>query len=202
MKKLILVLSLLSLTSCGGFKKMIGADYDNRLDKVDNKVDDLTRRVSALESKLTTNMIVLEGHTSELYSLQIQLNEANVAASEFEDKVGDNFNELADEITLINTKITTVNGQINLLSAQIDALVLDIAALQGYAITEIYDPCGQQGTYDEVILRTGNNELLAYFENGSNRYLAKLPVGTYRTTDGTHCFFSVTTGGVIGNEHN
>lgn len=60
-----------------------------------------------------------------------------------------------------------------------------------YTITEIIDPCGDQSGFDEVILRTANEELLAHFASGSLQYLTLLPPGSYVTTDGHSCYFTV-----------
>jgi hypothetical protein len=65
-----------------------------------------------------------------------------------------------------------------------------------YQVTEIIDPCGQQhpNGYDEVILKLGNGKYLASFSdnaNGLNTRFGVLPAGTYRTTDGTNCTFTL-----------
>lgn len=59
------------------------------------------------------------------------------------------------------------------------------------AIVELLDPCGPSGGYDEVLLRFADRSLVAYFEQGSNRFLVKLSPGTYRTTDMQQCVFTI-----------
>lgn len=59
-------------------------------------------------------------------------------------------------------------------------------------IIETIDPCGQEATYDEVILRLSDYSLVSYFRSGSNEFLTNLvPNVNYITTDGTGCMFKV-----------
>ena len=64
-----------------------------------------------------------------------------------------------------------------------------------YSIVEIIDPCGDApGKYDEVILKLANGQYLASFSDnasGLNTRFGILPTGTYQTTDGTGCTFSI-----------
>lgn len=63
------------------------------------------------------------------------------------------------------------------------------------AVLEIIDPCGDAANiYDEVLLRLGDGTLLASFSdnsNGKNTRFSVLPPGSYVTTDGSNCMFSV-----------
>ena len=59
------------------------------------------------------------------------------------------------------------------------------------AIYEIIDPCGDSEGYDEILLRLNDGQLMAYFENGNNRFLSLLPPGLYITTDSQKCLFKV-----------
>lgn len=62
------------------------------------------------------------------------------------------------------------------------------------AILEIIDPCGDSpGEFDEIMFRLSSGELVAYFEQGSKRFLTVLNPGNYRTTDKQSCRFTVTT---------
>lgn len=69
----------------------------------------------------------------------------------------------------------------------------------------IVDPCGATpGYYNEVFLRLQNGTLLASFSdnsNGKNTRWAILVPGTYITTDGTNCTFTVDAHGMLTNEH-
>jgi len=61
------------------------------------------------------------------------------------------------------------------------------------AILEIIDPCGDNpGQFDEVLFRLSSGEVVAYFEQGSKRFLTVLNPGNYRTTDTQNCNFTIT----------
>jgi len=73
------------------------------------------------------------------------------------------------------------------------------------AITEIVDVCGDApNIQDEVLLRLGNGKLIVLFadnSNGKNPRLSVLSAGNYITSDGSNCFFTVTSTNQITNEH-
>lgn len=60
-----------------------------------------------------------------------------------------------------------------------------------YSVAEIIDPCGQQAAFDEVILRLTNGQLLAHYSDGAKQFLGLIGPGSYVTTDGTSCAFTV-----------
>lgn len=60
-------------------------------------------------------------------------------------------------------------------------------------ILEYLYPCGEQEGISEVLIRMFDGSLLAYYRQSNRKqFLAKLPAGQYRTTDGYHCNFEVT----------
>jgi hypothetical protein len=65
---------------------------------------------------------------------------------------------------------------------------------------EVIDPCGDNpNVIDEVILRMPDGKLLASFsdnEEGRNTRFSVLPEGTFMTTDGSRCVFTVSNGNV------
>ncbi len=69
------------------------------------------------------------------------------------------------------------------------------------AVLEVIDPCGDApGLYDEVILRLANGQLLSSFSDnasGKNTRFSILTAGTYKTTDGSNCIFTVTAEGDV-----
>lgn len=71
-----------------------------------------------------------------------------------------------------------------------------------YTVTAVLDPCGRQGSYDEVLLRMSSGQILAHYASGANQFLTLVSPGSYVTTDGTHCYFTVDSNGDITNEHN
>ncbi len=68
----------------------------------------------------------------------------------------------------------------------------------------LVDPCGDKsGVYDEVFIRMANNTLVASFSNNANGDYTRLSVlvpGTYITTDGDNCTFTVSEEYDIVNE--
>lgn len=70
---------------------------------------------------------------------------------------------------------------------------------QSGLFVKIVDPCGQETSFDEVILVTRDGDYLAYFAgtDTTTSRLAMLDIGnTYITTDGTSCIFKVTSNGI------
>lgn len=70
--------------------------------------------------------------------------------------------------------------------------------------TGVVNPCGDApSVYDEVLIKLSNGTLIASFSqnaNGQNTRFAILPAGTYITTDGDNCTFSVNSNGDITYE--
>jgi hypothetical protein len=64
-------------------------------------------------------------------------------------------------------------------------------------VMAVYDPCGDSPGFDEILLKLADGTVLAYFESGSNRFLTVLRPGTYRTTDGSNCTFTLLNDGTI-----
>ncbi len=77
--------------------------------------------------------------------------------------------------------------------------------LPSSSVVAVIDPCGDSpGRVDEVILRLADNSLLSLFadsSSGTNPRLGILTPGTYQTTDGSGCRFTVDSQLSIVNEH-
>lgn len=69
-----------------------------------------------------------------------------------------------------------------------------------YTFTETVDPCGAQGSFDEVLFKTEAGPFVAFY-SGSGGFLTVLHDGDYVTSDGTHCYFTILNN-EITNEHN
>lgn len=69
------------------------------------------------------------------------------------------------------------------------------AALSAYTIVAIEDPCGDApGIVDEVLLKLANGQTLVSFSDnssGKNTRFALLGPGSYQTTDGSNCTFTI-----------
>jgi hypothetical protein len=68
----------------------------------------------------------------------------------------------------------------------------------------LVNPCGDApGIWDEIFLRLANGQLVASFSdnaNGNNTRFSILTPGTYETTDGDNCMFTVDNSLQIINE--
>lgn len=81
---------------------------------------------------------------------------------------------------------------------QLNELTVRVAELETNSpVIEIIDPCGDGVGFDEIILRLGTGELIAYFQHGAYRFLTVLGEGDYQTTDMSRCRFSVDSNGSI-----
>lgn len=69
----------------------------------------------------------------------------------------------------------------------------------------IVNPCGDApGIYDEVFLKLQNGTLIASFSdnaNGQNTRFSVLTAGSYQTTDGDNCVFTLDSSGNITSEN-
>lgn len=74
-----------------------------------------------------------------------------------------------------------------------------------FSVIQMIDPCGDyNGIYDEVLLKLGSGKILASFSdnaNGQNTRFSVLSPGSYQTTDGSMCKFTVDNDNNVINEH-
>jgi hypothetical protein len=98
-------------------------------------------------------------------------------------KTNQQVQELNDQLNQLEIELETVNQQVKILN---DA---------GMTVVEVINPCGDQvGQYDEVLLKLSSGQVVAFFEQGTKRFLAILDNGTYRTTDQQSCVFKIKDG--------
>jgi hypothetical protein len=64
-------------------------------------------------------------------------------------------------------------------------------------VVEVLNPCGLNGSFDEVLLRLANGQLLAHFSSGQKQFLALIGPGSYVTTDSYACQFLVDANGNV-----
>jgi hypothetical protein len=81
----------------------------------------------------------------------------------------------------------------------------DDAVVNGSTILAVIDPCGDTaGIHDEVLLRLSNNTLISSFSDaasGLNTRFSLLRPGSYITTDGSVCRFTIDANLNLTNEH-
>lgn len=76
------------------------------------------------------------------------------------------------------------------------------APIQAYGVSSVIDVCGTKpGMFNEVLLKLNNGQIMAHYSDGQKQFLSLLGPGSYQTTDGTGCFFTVTTDFQITDEH-
>lgn len=66
--------------------------------------------------------------------------------------------------------------------------------------SEVLNPCGVQGTHDEVLIRSGSLVIASFSDSaaGANtRFSVLQPNTQYVTTDGTNCHFSIAADGSL-----
>jgi hypothetical protein len=131
---------------------------------------------------------------------ETRLSDVEARVTQLESQVSNNINTIGILTGLIGeagVDATLALARIEALESETDSLLASIVVLQGNSISKIIDPCGDSSGFDEVLLKTGSGDLIAYFEVGNKRYLSVLGTGSYRTTDGSNCNFEVTTGGAV-----
>lgn len=114
-----------------------------------------------------------------------------------------NLNLTIDTLTQLQFQVGVDQSNISALQAQANAQQISLTQLQTQeSIIEMKDVCGTTpGFYNEILLKTKSGKYIAYFEQSGNRFLVELTTGSYRTTDGTNCYFDINSQGVLTNEH-
>lgn len=119
-----------------------------------------------------------------------------------------NMKTLKSQVVLLELLINSTKGDVTTLQTlsttlqdQVDDLLIDIAVLQGYNnIVSIVDPCGNHPSkIDEVFLKLSTGRIVSSFSDtaaGLNTRFSLLTDGSFSTTDGTGCFFTVSGGGI------
>lgn len=61
------------------------------------------------------------------------------------------------------------------------------------ALIEVINPCGVQGSHEELLFRFSDDLVYAIYYDAANSraFFSRLPAGSYVTTDGFSCLFSV-----------
>lgn len=108
-------------------------------------------------------------------------------------------NALIQSALTLEAQYGQSEAAISALQAQINLQQLTLAQLStGLRVIDLIDPCGDGPGYDEVLVRMSNGDLVAYFEQGSNRFLTVLTRNAYyRTTDAQGCNFYLGAAGTV-----
>lgn len=108
----------------------------------------------------------------------------------------DSVSELANSILELEAEYGANENQILQIENELLQVQSELAELAvGARVEQYIDPCGDApGQFDEVLLLMTDGTLVAYFQNGSRRFLTVLPDGSYQTTDFQRCAFRVISG--------
>ena len=192
--KLILILLPIILTGCGVAetisKQCKGSDIEMGCNTVfgytDNEQDnDIKKKIRALESANFSNLLAISNITINIATLEanIEVIEANNA-------------NLNIDLTDLRDSIASYINQLAILANTVHTNTANIVSLQSnHNITKIIDPCGTvSNRYNEVFFRLSSGKIVSSFSDaasGLNTRFAELKPGTYSTTDGTSCIFTV-----------
>jgi hypothetical protein len=178
--KFLLAILTLSLVGCG-ISNDVANNCGGELKPLCHAIfgpgdKELTGRVEDIEERELEVQTQLDSILSSINALEIALSQLEIDVNASEDA------------------LTVITNQITILEDDATQLQVELVEIQGETrVTELLDPCGDHpNNFDEVLLRTSNGDLVAYFEVGSKRFLSVLSRGqSYATTDQQACNFSV-----------
>lgn len=150
-------------------------------------------KFSVLISVLATIVACNGNLTKDVHDLQSSQEAQDARLSVLDRQVNDLYAAIAN---------CASNDLVKLLQDHVDAALVQIATLQGYKnIVSIIDPCGDAvNVHDEVLLKLSDGKILASFSDttaGKNTRFSVLTQGSYVTTDGSNCSFSVDASGNV-----
>lgn len=205
-------LMVVILFSCGKKEVIVYNTDDSFLNQIElNRV--LSQANANALDFLCTRMTLLEGRTDDLQSRDVfNAFDLKLSLAELDAKIEANTVRLdalnglmlqtSDELADLTASVQNIENNFNIALGDIDTkftnafdgVEAELAELAD-SVTEMIYPCGPNAS-EEVLLKTPEG-LIAYFEKGNSRYLSILRNGTYRTTDGFACTFTVTNGEVV-----
>ena len=168
---------------CGGdLDTLCHAVFGQAEPEQDAEIKQLKQQVAELRQTLDAKLSAISELTAVIYSLQMS--------------AIDNQNEINLEFT---NEIIALSGIVDELQQQATTATAQLAELSsGARVTAIIEPCGHvAGVYNETLLRLSTGALVAYFEQGGNRFLTTFGAGSYRTTDSKGCNFTVNSIGKV-----
>lgn len=171
-KIIALLISLATLTACGvaeNLSRECGGDLKQACGDLTGRD---TKRIDDLEADNAELSAQLSNYITNNVAIIHLLSEQALQQS-------------ADTVNLA-TQINALQTQTNINVAQL-ALLQTRVTVQSFIV-----PCGQvPSVYNETLLKMSDGTIVAYFEQGSQRFLSTLKPGNYQTTDSKACQFSV-----------
>lgn len=180
----------------------LGCGKENKVSNEDAQLKALRAQMVAARALGQAQALQIDGLVADITALNSTLTAIQLSLASVIVDVNDLPGQLATLQAQIDDLVATVNGlSVAQVGAQTDinSLSISIATLQGYHnIVSLVDPCGDAaGKVDEVLLRLSDGSLLASFSDsaaGLNTRFAVIGNGSYSTTDGTGCSFTVNNG--------
>lgn len=207
------LIALVALTSCGyqqtlrehcriGDTQTCDNLFGRNQSEVDEQQNAQLQGLSKEVESLSTMMSLMIKDLTEVES-RIATNDSLILlANSMIQQQGADIQTLQNVVTQIESDNQDLEQKLDYQQGLINTIQVDLAKLVTQdGIKELHDPCGDKaGKYDEIIVVTTSGKLLAYFEDGGNRFLTLLGPGSYRTTDAQKCFFDINSAGKIVNE--
>jgi hypothetical protein len=187
--KLVLALSFL-LVSCEGVRPVFNLGPIGLVEKKDNrnKDDDQDRRIMENERRIEVLEQLLEVQQDAIDLLYSNVSDLDGWMDYVDDVATDILNQLDALELQVDIDLASVESELLLIQN-------DITILEQGNVAEIIDPCGDGPGFDEVVLKMGSGEFIAYFQQGNRRHLSVLVPGNYQTTDQQKCNFTITASG-------
>jgi hypothetical protein len=157
------------------------------LNKTEKKIKELDQNVNDLEERqelfnqllglMEQRIIIIEGELSDQREVLTLLEKM--------------MNSVKLDLVKVNTDNKGVKDTLNNIQAVLDDLIAN-------PIT-IIDPCGKNSKgFDELLIVLTNGDILVSFTDSKGTFLTLLKDGTYQTTDGQNCIFSIIDGKYVG----
>lgn len=182
-------------------RSVFGYDYEGKemLAKHEGDIQSLKTRVSIIEANIQSLFFQADLLTKQIQIDNDLLNVYSASSGTMEIEV----TNVLNSISSLQTQIVTLQTQVNNQLTQLVSMSLTVEELQANVhVVEVYDFCGNKpGHLNEVGLKLSNGKIMAYFEGNDGERLIVLNAGSYVTTDGTNCHFTVNANGEITNEH-
>jgi mannitol-specific phosphotransferase system IIBC component len=221
----LIILASLILSGCGAKRSDLNKLKDQitdqqrqlEIERSKNNTQDATlndheNRIASLENSFVSLELDINEHSASLLAIQTDLADATGAMALLQSQLDDQDadidvlqNDIADlqaQIDALDIQASTTDGTVTLIQQTMNTTQLQLTnlmlQLQGEdRVTSMIDVCGDApGIYDEVLLKTSQGSIIAYFEQGNNRRLSVVPNGVFQVTDGSGCVFTVNNGNV------
>lgn len=180
MMKYILILTALVTAGCTN-----NGPQDARLDAQEQRLNNYDAQMQSVQAQISALYASLNQQVSAVVSLSAQVGTLAAAEGSTQAQV-DSLQAL-----VANLQSQTVSIQSSIVTLQLQD-----------GVVAYLDPCGAAAGYNEVLIKTSSGKIIAFFENGGQRFLTVLQQNTaYRTTDADACYFTIDSNNNLAGEH-